>query len=576
MAAEGETLIPEFTIKPREYDPPLRPDSPEYLLFLRRFLFCNVPQTQRNNQWFALMEGAPFIRFMLDAEASYAHHTYNRLDANPYKDSTPISARIAARIKHLHESASFATRMEWALFVLTEVPQNPLDPNVRPARAMYFVDRNHEDHARYYSLCGQRYTHSLSVRCNMHDIYRLVVVRPIVFWTLMQSLQLFPEAPPSNARDQNAGFLRVTRVGAHGSAWRWFQCAYIGSAEGETPWMVMRLRPDDPRYVLHATSLVYEQHLILAEYDHRRIQALCEAFIRENAIWSPAQDERFKSRPYLAQAICKSNTNDAISPCLLVFYLCLEAFAPFTYRLMRDAVSQLPLSLNFLPAQVQRFKDAFPPFFRATAQEMGLEPESPCDPRSHYIHNWTGLPLLYGRRHQRGTIGLYSFRVLTMDGGVLDEMVRRDPLRPIMLRIQPAPAMHLLRAPRQGPPAALFASEMAYDMLQLQESLKTSQRCMPRTRVRKEPVDWYVFHGLIPAKASMTDTQWKDGNDEGDVDADGRKKKSKNDDADPPPHAAHAPAADDAAAVPGHVSMEGGADLFCDRLDAELEVKEDD
>jgi hypothetical protein len=467
----------------REYQPELRRTDDLYLFFLRHYLFAHMPAQLRGDPQYALPEGAPLVRHMMDAQVSYARE-FVKMEDDKTTTTDPAYAGAAQAYNTRHmwpkimaKMRSFATdslseRFKWVVFALGEMPESaPTQPRFRALQPSFFFNRRKKNASQLmYNKTNESQLKPLGY--NLFDIYRVEVLRPVVTWVVMESLGLLS----NNHIKEKRGTARHIAAGDNGSNWRWMQCVYY-SRDGEAPWTAFELFLADPRYVMFATKLAWEQRLELSTVDALRIEAMCFDFVRTNTAWGSGF--RFGRLTYLRLGPKDPNPRSTAC-CHWLFYLCLEVFLPNAFKVYRDNASHRPLVFVMAVEQVARLKACFPPFFAQTSVEMGLEAKEFFHAESHQNLNWSGLPMLEVRRHHKETGNVFAlYELLTKP--ILEKMAADDSSTMLQITLEAPPTTHLmLDTPLQEPPAVLFLREMMRDMLVVETESRTSSALVPR------------------------------------------------------------------------------------------------
>ena len=231
------------------------------------------------------------------------------------------------------------------------------------------------------------------------SIYRIIVLRPAVFWALLDALHLLPPLAhiPNPKSTKNGGFFRIDKVGNHHQAgsesqWQWTQTVYTKQDATETAWLHHDTAISDPALAMKGDKgFAFERRLQLSQPDSIRIHDLCAYYIQQKT-WRPNIQTDL---PYIQHALLPSA--DTISDCHMLFYLCIEQYiAQFNIANMtRDTFSQRPLCLP-MTTSITQFRDAFPYFFRRNAYDMQLNvpPHLNTTSNPSINFNWHCIPPL--------------------------------------------------------------------------------------------------------------------------------------------------------------------------------------
>jgi len=221
------------------------------------------------------------------------------------------------------------------------------------------------------------------------NIFRIIVLRPVVFWTVFDALGLLKP----NDENLNQGLLRIDTVGISDSAWHWIQKKYIKQSPDETnPWLQHENNIEDPAFVLNGEiGFIFERQLELSQQDNIHIHTHCVDFIQRHN-WYPKTRTDF---PYIKHAHTPPSSGTApISDCHLLFYLCIEQYiARYRIEVIRDLVSGRPLSLP-IKTSIHNFCNAFPDFFKNDAYHMQLAVPKHALSNPSINFNWHGIPPL--------------------------------------------------------------------------------------------------------------------------------------------------------------------------------------
>jgi hypothetical protein len=316
---------------------------------------------------------------------------------------------------------SMEERFRWALFVLA----SPLEVRVQAVQVWSYPPIPQRARTRAQSQQG-RYEWGCF---RIGGVFRIHLLRPVVFWVLFDALGLLsPDPPPAMGAGGGAALERTKRISQQ-RCWGWVQCIYAHMAahrrpddartptttrhalyyyqhqgcnrlDEANPWLHCETFASDPSLLLHRRDVTLEWRTFAVstkkddddddddndddddaeEEAERRIHAHCEAFLDEKeqrVVVEGAAAPSVQTRPYLHDAVSAGPIERGCAPLRtahLLFYLGLEEALAMgglirPKSVVRDAVTERPLQFEVVVNALERLRQLFPPCFRMSAAE---------------------------------------------------------------------------------------------------------------------------------------------------------------------------------------------------------------